>query len=166
MVSPITGRSQQSTIQCDVDSFDQWANENHMNLNPGKCMFMDVTFVKEPPVLPPLHVCGRICRCTEVVEIFRIKITNDLRWDVHISDVTRRARGRLFMLSMLKCHGLCVKDLVSVYVDFIRPLLEYAVPVWHPGLTEKQNYARERIQRRACRIMPGLYLFTLQKKLS
>ena len=59
------------------------------------------------------------------------------------------------MLSMLKRHGLCVKDLVTVYVGFIRPLLEYAVPVWHPGLTEKQHYALERIQRRACRIMLG-----------
>ena len=48
--------SQQSTIQCDLDSFDQWVTENHMNLNPAKCMFMDITFVKEPPVLPPLRL--------------------------------------------------------------------------------------------------------------
>ena len=146
---------QQSTIQCDLDSFDQWATENHMNLNPAKCMFMDITFVKGPPVLPPLRLCGQDLQSTEVVKILGIKITNDLRWDVHISDVTRRASGRLFMLSMLKCHGLCVKDLVTVYVGFIRPLLEYVVPVWHPGLTEKQHYALERIQRRACRIMLG-----------
>ena len=90
-----------------------------------------------------------------MVKILGIKITNDLRWDVHISDVTRRASGRLFMLSMLKRHGLCVKDLVTVYVGFIRPLLEYAVPVWHPGLTEKQHYALKCIQRRACKIMLG-----------
>ena len=59
------------------------------------------------------------------------------------------------MLSMLKRHCSFAKDLVTVYVGFIRPLLEYAVPVWHPGLTEKQHYALERIQRRACRIMLG-----------
>ena len=147
--------SQQSTIQCDLDSFDQWATENHMNLNPAKCIFMVITFVKEPPALPPLRLCGQDLQSTEVVKILGIKITNDLRWDVHISDVTRRASGRLFMLSMLKRHGLCVKDLVTVYVGFIHPLLEYAVPVRHPGLTEKQHYALERIQRRACRIMLG-----------
>ena len=147
--------SQHSTIQCDLDSFEQWATENHMNLNPAKCMFMDITFVKEPPVLPPLRLCGQDLQSMEVVKILGIKITNNLRWDVHISDVTKRASGRLFMLCMLKCHGLCVKDLVPVYVGFIRPLLEYAVPVWHPGLTEKQHYVLERIQRRVCRIMPG-----------
>ena len=48
-----------------------------------------------------------------------IKITSDLKWDVHIADVTKRASGRLFMLSMLKRHGLCLKDLDTVYVGFI-----------------------------------------------
>ena len=38
---------------------------------------------------------------------------------------------------------------------FYTPLLEYAVPVWHPGLTEKQHYALELIQRRACRLKLG-----------
>ncbi len=94
--------NQQSTIQCDLDNFDQWATENHMNLNPAKCMFMDSTFVKEPPMLPPLRLCGQDLQSTEVVKILGIKITNDLKWDVHISDVTKRASGRLFMLSMLK----------------------------------------------------------------
>ena len=56
---------------------------------------------------------------------------------------------------MLERYGLCVKDLFTVYFGFIRPLLEYAVPVWYPGWTEKQHYALERIQRRACRIMLG-----------
>ena len=31
----------------------------------------------------------------------------------------------------------------------------YAVPAWHPGLSEHHHYALERIQKRACRIMLG-----------
>ena len=108
-----------------------------------------------PCVLPPLRLCGQDLQSTEVVKILGIKITSDLKWDVHIADVTKRASGRLFMLSMLKRHGLCLKDLITVYVGYIRPLLEYAVPVWHPGLTDKQHDALERIQKRACRIMLG-----------
>ena len=116
--------SQQSTIQCDLDNFDQWATETHMNLNPAKCMFMDITFVKEPPVLPPLCLCGQDLQSTDVVKILRIKITNDLRWNVHISDVTKRASGRLFMLSMLNRHGLCVKDRVVLF------MLDLYAPFW------------------------------------
>ena len=62
---------------------------------------------------------------------------------------------RFNIIHMLKRHVLCVKDLVTVYVGLIRPLLEYAVPVWHPGLTEKQHYALERIQRSARGIILG-----------
>ena len=51
--------SQMSTIQCDLDSFDQWTAENHMNLSPAKCMFMHITFEKEPPVLPSVRLCGQ-----------------------------------------------------------------------------------------------------------
>ena len=54
-----------------------------------------------------------------------------------------------------KRFGLSVEDLVTIYIGFVRPLLEYAVPVWHPGLTEKQHLALERIQKRACRIILG-----------
>ena len=50
--------SQQSTIQCDLDSLINGPLKI-MNLNPAKCMFMDITFVKEPPVLPPLRLCGQ-----------------------------------------------------------------------------------------------------------
>ena len=63
MVENITV-NQQSTIQCNLNNFDQWAIENHMNLNPAKCMFMDITFVKEPPVLPPLRLCGQDLQST------------------------------------------------------------------------------------------------------
>lgn len=46
--------------------------------------------------------------------------------------------------------------LVTVYVGFVRPLLQYACPVWHSSLTCAQSAALERIQKRALRlIFPG-----------
>ena len=71
--------SQQSNIQCDLDSFDQWATENHMNLNTAKCMFMYITFVKEPPVLPPLRLVGRICRVRRFFFFFNLGDQNNKR---------------------------------------------------------------------------------------
>ena len=59
------------------------------------------------------------------------------------------------MLTTLKRFGLPIEDLKTIYIGFIQPLAEYAVPAWHPGLTEHQHYALERIQKRACRIMLG-----------
>ena len=154
-----------SSIQNDLDRFNSWAKDNNMNLNPSKCMFMDVTFVRDLPVLSPLCLCDQELKSTDVVKILGVKITKELKWDVHIGDVIKRASGRLFMLSILKRFGLSINDLVTVYVGFVRPLLEYAVPVWHPGLTQQQHDALERIQRRACRIIMGCNYISYQDAL-
>ena len=43
---------------------------------------------------------------------------------------------RLYMLYQLKRAGITQKDLVSVYVSVVRPVLEYACPVWHTNLPQ------------------------------
>ncbi|KAI8514502.1 hypothetical protein Bbelb_070930 [Branchiostoma belcheri] len=45
--------------------------------------------------------------------------------------------------------------MVTVYVSYVRPLCEYACPVWGPGPTSTQTTQIENIQRRACRIILG-----------
>ena len=147
--------SKSSTIQDNLNEFGEWADMNKMNLNAKKCMFMDVSFSRTPLELKPLKLCGEELQSTDVVKILGIKISRDLKWDVHISDIIKKASGRLFMLTTLKRFGLPIDDLKTIYIGFIRPLVEYAVPAWHPGLTELQHDALERIQKRACRIMLG-----------
>ena len=78
-----------------------------------------------------------------------------MKWEVHISDVIKKATGHLFMLTTLRRFGLPLEDLRTIYIGFIRPLVEYAVPAWHPGLSEIQHYALERVQKRACKIILG-----------
>ena len=51
------------------------------------------------------------------------------------------------MLTTLKRFGLPIQDLKTIYIGFIRPLVEYAVPAWHPGLSEQQHLALERFQK-------------------
>ena len=46
--------------------------------------------------------------------------------------------------------------MILVYIGYVRPLVEYAVPVWHPGLTKLQSVQIERIQKRALRLILGV----------
>ena len=139
----------------DLNAFNDWSVSNNMTLNPKKCMYMDVKFTKDQVVLNPLRLSGEDLQSTDCVKILGVKITKDLKWDVHVCDIIKRASGRLFMLTTLRRFGMPFEDLRTIYIGFIRPLLEYAVPVWHPGLTEQQHMALERIQKRACKIMLG-----------
>ena len=54
---------------------------------------------------------------------------------------------------MLKRSGLSAKDLVTVYSTTIRPILEYAAPVWHTSLTKQQSDTIEHIQKRVLKIV-------------
>ena len=58
---------------------------------------------------------------------------------------------------MLKRSGVSSVDLRAVYCCFIRPILEYASPVWHSSLPSYLQDRIEQIQRRATKIiLPGL----------
>ncbi len=48
-------------------------------------------------------------------------------------------------------------DIVEIYCSIIRSVLEYACPVWHPGLSKKQSNDLERVQKRCLKfIFPHL----------
>ena len=56
------------------------------------------------------------------------------------------------MLYQVKRAGSEQKDLLEIYLTVIRPVLEYACPVWHPHLPKYLSDSIQRIQRQA---LPG-----------
>ena len=64
-----------------------------------------------------------------------------------------RANSRKYFVLALKRAGVSQQDLVKAYCAFIRPVMEYAVHVWHPGLTKVQHEQIERIQKQVLRIV-------------
>jgi len=61
--------------------------------------------------------------------------------------------------------GVPASDIVCVYTSIIRSILEYACPVWHPGLTKKLSKDIECVQKRCLKLLfPALsYTESLRK---
>ena len=59
------------------------------------------------------------------------------------------------MLRKLKHFHLTDKDLVTVFVLFMRLVVEYAKPVWTTGMKSKHSEDLEQVQKRACKIILG-----------
>ena len=70
-----------------------------MNLNPKRCMYMEVSFIRDSCVLEPLRLSGKELQKTDIVNILSVKISKDLQRDVYVSGTIKRASGRLFMLT-------------------------------------------------------------------
>jgi len=49
--------------------------------------------------------------------------------------------------------GIYESDIIQVCISIIRSVLEYASPVWHPGLTKTQTNEIQRVQKRCLKII-------------
>ena len=80
-------------------------------------------------------------------------IANDLTWTKHVNETVHKANKVLGLLK--RTVGSKNKDIFSIlYKSLIRPILEYASPVWAPHLA-KDIHEIEKVQRRASRIDLG-----------
>ena len=57
------------------------------------------------------------------------------------------------MLHKLKSFNVANEDLVTIYILYIRSILEQSCQVWHYSLTEEDSNSLERVQKVACGII-------------
>ena len=81
----------------------------------------------------------------------------DLRWNTHVSNVcTKENRTLGFLRRNLSSCPQDVKE--TAYKGLVRPVLEYASPVWDPhGIVLQEEL--EKVQNRAARFVTGNYNF-------
>ena len=63
--------------------------------------------------------------------------------------------NRKFFLWKLKQFGLKQKELLTAWKVLLRPITEYAAPLWHSGLTKCDSEKLERLQKRALGLILG-----------
>ena len=80
-------------------------------------------------------------------------IWNDLKWNVHVEMICKKVAARLYFLRQLKRAKVPTNDLPSFYTTCIRPVAEYACPVFHTALPQYLSDQLERLQKRALRII-------------
>jgi hypothetical protein len=128
-----------------------------MKINERKTKEMFISFNKDPPEVPNVVVNGIQLERVECVTLLGLKITSNLSWEVHTDYISKKAQKRLYFLTMLRRSKASSKDIVQIYCTKIRPVLEYASPAWHAGLSCEQSDTLEHIQERAMRIaFPGM----------
>ena len=116
---------------------------------------MHVAFSKNVIEQRRIFIGNECLKTVQKAKILGVIVQSDLKWDSHISDLSCRCNKKLYMLRCLKTYRLPLCDLITVYKGYIRPILDYGVPVYNGNLTQSQILCLERIQKRACRIMLG-----------
>ena len=81
-----------------------------------------------------------------------VTITNDLKWNIHISITCAKARRQLGFLYR-HFHSADTKTLCQLYKSLILPILDYCSTVWDPHtITHMHINLLESVQRFAARL--------------
>lgn len=123
--------------------------------NPLKCEVMIVCPPKRPIVFPLLKLNGYELPIVHSCKLLGVHINSDLTWNDHITHIVSRASSLLFILYRARQFSFSPNVMFILYTWYIRTVLEYAAPVWHPGLTRAQHNSLEKLQKRCFRIILG-----------
>ena len=98
---------------------------------------------------------GRLLERVDNIKYLGVTISKDLKWNTHVSNVCTKAnRTHGFLRRNLSSCPQDVKE--TAYKGLVRPIMEYASPIWDPhGIVVQEEL--EKVQNRAARF--GNYNF-------
>ena len=154
-IAETRNRGAASEVQNTLSDLHSWCETNNMRMNTSKCHVMVIDFGKAQ--LPPaeLRLGEQVLNEVEVVKVLGLLLQANLKWDEQVNAMVSKVNKRIFMLRTLKQFNLPCRDLMLVYTGYIRPVVEYGVPVWHPGLSKQHTARLERVQKRALKLILG-----------
>ena len=142
--------------QSTLDSLQQWTTENHVQINPLKCVTMQFTVARQnPPPPPSLSIGGQNLETVVTFKLLGLTIDDKLKFGPHVANIVKSTSFRLHMLRRLKSFGMPVDELINIYKMFILPKLTYAAPAWSFSLGVDLQKKLERVQKQALKICLG-----------
>ena len=141
-----------SKAQILIDNVKTKTSVSNMTVNDN-CKYSIVTFSflnsSEPNLLPTISDSLKVSK----IKLFGVIITSDLKWEANTTSLVKRGNAGLQMLKLMSKHSAPPDHLFLIFTYFVRPILEYAAPVWRFGLTADQSARLERVQKRALMIV-------------
>ena len=133
---------------------EEFTTANNMIINKKKTEAMMFSFSRKYDFPPEVKFSdGSVMNVVSVKTILGVQISDDLKWNNNTKFIVSKARSKIWILRRLLPLKLSHMELFDVYAKEVRSILEYAVPVWHSGLTRKQTSEIEGVQKLAFKII-------------
>ena len=146
-------------MQRALDGLVEWSATWGMEFNVAKCKVMHVG-PKNPGHV--YKMAGKELEVTEEEKDIGVTVTKDLRPTQQCRRAARTARGVLSQIQRA-FHFRDKDTFKSLYVQYVRPHVEFAAPAWAPWTVEDKQVL-ERVQQQAVKMMSGLKGRTYEEK--
>ena len=125
------GKNRTSSMQSHVDKFVTKSRADGFQLNKSKCKELKISFTKSENTVT---INNTNIEVAPSAKLLGVMISNDLKWNVHVEMICKKVAVRLYFLRQLKGAKVPANELPSFYTTCIRPVAEYACPVFHTTL--------------------------------
>ena len=123
-------KGESSNMQKILDSVQNWSDTNKMKLNAKKTKDMWICFGKSISQPPNLYIGDDMIERVDTFKLLGVSCQSNMKWNSHIKEITRKGNKRLHHLRQCRKAHLPTEVGLATYCTKIRPLLEYAAPVW------------------------------------
>ena len=140
-------------INSDLAKVNEWSRDWLLTFAASKTKSLLVSNKLDRDHVPPAMLNDTLIEDVESFDYLGLRLSYNLRWHHHIEKVVAKAQKALTPLIKLK-NKLDRRTLEDLYMSFVRPVLEYASPVW-AGTYDSDFDSMERVIVRAMRIATG-----------
>ena len=135
-------------LQRDLDLLTQWSHKWQMIFNP-KCEFLRIS--NEKNIIPNIYyIVNHSIKEVTNAKYLGVIFDQTLSWNEHIKQIASKATKVNAFLHRNLYH--CpVNTKLNCYKAMVRPVIEYASPVWDPHTSTNTNLL-EAVQRSAARL--------------
>ncbi|KAF7651505.1 hypothetical protein LDENG_00110200, partial [Lucifuga dentata] len=154
LIGLISGEDE-SAYRWEIDHLVTWDRQNNLEFNALKT-------VKNPAPPTSITLCGTPVDTVEHFRFLFTIITQDLKWELAISSLTKKAQQRMYFLQQLKKFNLPTTMMVLFYTAIIESILTSSITVWYAAAATAKDKGRlQRIIHSAERVI-GCNLPSLQ----
>ena len=134
-----------------------WTTETNMVLAEDKCETILFSHYAKDPKLQVL-VKGIATPVKDVVRLLGVYLDRGLTFHAHVDHLLSTTARRIHQLRTLanSSFGPSQSDLSTMYVSYIRSVVEYGALAWYPALSHTNANRLEVIQNKAARIALGV----------
>lgn len=116
-------------LQSDIQTISSWADKWLVTFNPAKSESLVISRKRNPSTHRSLQMLAQTIPEVNEHKHLGIFLSKDCKWHSHINYIVDKAWKRVNIMRKLK-FSLDRLSLETIYISFIRPILEYADVVW------------------------------------
>ena len=143
-VQGIITNSDESEYRDQVNKLINWCDENNLELNVSKTKEMIVDFRRKKPPISPLLIDGKTVEIVQHVKFLGSTISSDLKWELNVDTIVKKAQQRLYFLRRLRSFGLTTQITLNFYKAVIESVLTFSITVWFGSITVKYCFQNNR----------------------